>query len=83
MHWNSEVNLFTFLSFSAITPTKSWKSQRIAQYDEVCENHCKHLFLVVAWKVKEESKIGQCKRPEKPIEIYEFEGYILSRLCLL
>ncbi|KAL5682247.1 hypothetical protein ACJX0J_008632, partial [Zea mays] len=27
-----------------------------------------------AWKVKEESKIGQCKRPEKPIEIYEFEG---------
>ncbi|RLN03491.1 uncharacterized protein C2845_PM13G25780 [Panicum miliaceum] len=28
-----------------------------------------------AWKVKEESKIGQCKRPEKPIEIYEFEGY--------
>ncbi|CAL5004717.1 unnamed protein product [Urochloa decumbens] len=26
------------------------------------------------WKVKEESKIGQCKRPEKPIEIYEFEG---------
>ncbi|KAF8753133.1 hypothetical protein HU200_011789 [Digitaria exilis] len=27
-----------------------------------------------SWKVKEESKIGQCKRPEKPIEIYEFEG---------
>ncbi|KAJ1269638.1 hypothetical protein BS78_07G227000 [Paspalum vaginatum] len=27
-----------------------------------------------AWKVKEDSKIGQCKRPEKPIEIYEFEG---------
>ncbi|CAO2207582.1 unnamed protein product [Urochloa humidicola] len=26
------------------------------------------------WKVKEESKVGQCKRPEKPIEIYEFEG---------
>jgi hypothetical protein len=23
------------------------------------------MFLVVAWKVKEESKIGQCKRPEK------------------
>jgi len=35
------------------------------------------MFLVVAWKVKEESKIGQCKRPEKPIEIYEFEGYSL------
>ncbi|TVU04537.1 hypothetical protein EJB05_47650, partial [Eragrostis curvula] len=26
------------------------------------------------WKVKESSKIGQCPRPEKPIEIYEFEG---------
>ncbi|EEC84028.1 hypothetical protein OsI_30253 [Oryza sativa Indica Group] len=25
-------------------------------------------------KVKESSKIGQCPRPEKPIEIYEFEG---------
>ncbi|CAL5014109.1 unnamed protein product [Urochloa decumbens] len=32
------------------------------------------LELGVGWKVKEESKIGQCKRPEKPIEIYEFEG---------
>ncbi|ONM04057.1 Thioredoxin family protein [Zea mays] len=36
-----------------------------------------------AWKVKEESKIGQCKRPEKPIEIYEFEGYSLSCFFLL
>uniref|UniRef100_A0A0A9FVL7 GST N-terminal domain-containing protein n=1 Tax=Arundo donax TaxID=35708 RepID=A0A0A9FVL7_ARUDO len=27
-----------------------------------------------AWKVKETSKIDQCPRPEKPIEIYEFEG---------
>jgi hypothetical protein len=41
------------------------------------------MFLVVAWKVKEESKIGQCKRPEKPIEIYEFEGYSLSCVCLV
>ncbi|TVU04551.1 hypothetical protein EJB05_47665 [Eragrostis curvula] len=28
------------------------------------------------WKVKESSKIDQCPRPEKPIEIYEFEGYV-------
>lgn len=27
-----------------------------------------------AFKVKESSKIDQCPRPEKPIEIYEFEG---------
>uniref|UniRef100_A0A453QI07 Uncharacterized protein n=1 Tax=Aegilops tauschii subsp. strangulata TaxID=200361 RepID=A0A453QI07_AEGTS len=29
-------------------------------------------------KVRETSKIDQCRRPEKPIEIYEFEGYGLS-----
>uniref|UniRef100_J3MVA0 GST N-terminal domain-containing protein n=1 Tax=Oryza brachyantha TaxID=4533 RepID=J3MVA0_ORYBR len=34
-------------------------------------------------KVKESSKIGQCPRPEKPIEIYEFEGYLSSSLFLL
>uniref|UniRef100_A0A453QHX7 Uncharacterized protein n=1 Tax=Aegilops tauschii subsp. strangulata TaxID=200361 RepID=A0A453QHX7_AEGTS len=27
-------------------------------------------------KVKETSKIDQCRRPEKPIEIYEFEGAV-------
>jgi glutathione S-transferase len=26
------------------------------------------------WKVKESTKIDQCPRPEKPVEIYEFEG---------
>jgi hypothetical protein len=30
--------------------------------------------------VKESSKIDQCPRPEKPIEIYEFEGYELFLL---
>lgn len=28
--------------------------------------------------MKETSKVGQCPRPAKPIEIYEFEGYVIS-----
>jgi hypothetical protein len=36
------------------------------------------MSLCLGWKVKESTKIDQCPRPEKPVEIYEFEGYDLS-----
>ncbi|KAE8775266.1 hypothetical protein D1007_52257 [Hordeum vulgare] len=34
-------------------------------------------------KVKETSKVGQCPRPAKPIEIYEFEGYVREMVSVL
>ncbi|GJN04265.1 hypothetical protein PR202_ga21798 [Eleusine coracana subsp. coracana] len=37
-----------------------------------------YISLYLAFKVKESSNIDKCPRPEKPIEIYEFEGYGFS-----
>ncbi|KAI5015657.1 hypothetical protein ZWY2020_057047 [Hordeum vulgare] len=65
----------TTLAQEVTRRSANWKfiySVSLVSADKIPSDQYSLEFLGL--KVKETSKIDQCRRPEKPIEIYEFEG---------